>query len=135
MEAVKPSKHELRQVYYISQEIRNLQRVIEEAREIGVKSQSIDGMPHSVTNTINVPTEDEALRIVSLMEQVEQLKDRCMREKEKIMHYILKMDDSRMRQIVLLRCIELRSWKDVAEHLGAGITAETCRQAFNREFR
>ena len=135
MDVTKPTKRELNQVYYINREIDNLQRLIDRQADADVKSPVPDGMPHSVTNVPGKPTEAAALKLAELQEQLEMLQDRCRETKRDIMAYVMSMDDSFMRQIVILRCVELMSWKDVASYIGGNNSAESCRVAFYREFK
>lgn len=92
-------------------------------------------MPAAKTNVPGKPTEQAAIRLADLHEQLEELQERCRQSKAIIMHYIKEMDDSYMRQIVAMRCLEMMKWEDVAEHIGGNNTAESCRQAFNRAFK
>lgn len=134
MSIVKPTKRELNQVYYINREIENLQRLIDRYSDTEIKSPVADGMPHSVTNVPGKPTETAAIKLAELQEQMEKLQEKCRSTKRNIMSYVMSMDDSFMRQIVVMRCIELMSWKDVACMIGGNNTAESCRVAFYREF-
>ena len=49
--------------------------------------------------------------------------------------YIYSIHDSEMRNILLFYCIDRKSWKEVADAMGEGYTAETCRQKFSRFMR
>lgn len=99
-----------------------------------IQSQQITGMPHANTNVPSDPTADAGIKIADIRMQIEYLRERCREEKAKIWAYIIHMEDSRMRQIVMLRCIELLSWEDVADRIGGGNSAATCKMAFYREF-
>ncbi len=46
--------------------------------------------------------------------------------------FIASVDDSRMRRIINLRCIEGYSWNKVADYIGGGNTEDSVRMAFNR---
>ena len=129
-----PTREELNQAYYISKEIENLQTLIDKYSSVDIKAVSADGAPHSKTNTPGRPTEDAALQIVDLKEQLEQLQERCRQAKVRIVRYIMQIDDSRMRQIVTLRCLEYMQWDEIADCLGGNNTAITCRVAFYRWF-
>lgn len=129
----KPTREKLYQAYYINQEIKNLQWMLERSGT-DIQSQQITGMPHANTNVPSDPTADAGIKIADIRMQIEYLRERCREEKAKIWAYIIHMEDSRMRQIVMLRCIELLSWEDVADRIGGGNSAATCKMAFYREF-
>lgn len=49
--------------------------------------------------------------------------------------YIDSLQDSEMRRILKYRCIDNMDWQSVAEKMGAGYTAESCKQRFSRFLR
>lgn len=134
MDIEKPTKKKLNQVYYLTREIENLQQIIDKSDAADLRSPVTDGMPHSATNVPGKPTETTAIKLADLRDQIEDLQSKCKQAKQEIMSYVMSMNDSYMRQIVIMRCMELMSWREVAEHIGGNNTAETCRQAFHREF-
>ena len=129
----KPTRDQLSQAYYIDREIKILQSMLERS-STDVKAQQITGMPHANTNVPSDPTAEAGIKLADIRNQIECLHERCKEEKAKIWSFIVKMEDSRMRQIVMLRCIELLSWEEVADRIGGGNSAATCKMAFYREF-
>lgn len=49
--------------------------------------------------------------------------------------YIYSTDDSELRRILEFYCIDRKNWKEVAEEMGEGYTAEACKQAYSRFMR
>ena len=128
----KPSKKELNEVYYLEREIHNLQRLLNQSAN-NVKSPTLSKAPAKSSVPSN-PTAETATKLADISLQVEELQDACRLARARIMGYITHIEDSRMRQIVTMRCLELKSWDEIAEALGGHNTATTCRVAFHREF-
>lgn len=63
-----------------------------------------------------------------LSRRVEELLDLL----EEINEYIESIDDSLIRQIIILRYIKGLTWDQVAVHIGGGNTADSVRMALNR---
>lgn len=63
-----------------------------------------------------------------LSRRVEELLDLL----EEINEYIESIDDSLIRQIIILRYINGLTWDQVAAHIGGGNTADSVRMALNR---
>lgn len=63
-----------------------------------------------------------------LSRRVEELLDLL----EEINEYIKSIDDSLIRQIIILRYINGLTWDQVAAHIGGGNTADSVRMALNR---
>ncbi len=49
--------------------------------------------------------------------------------------YIYSLEESELRNILLFSCIDGMNWKEVAESMGEGYTAEACKQKFSRFMR
>lgn len=49
--------------------------------------------------------------------------------------YIYNLNDSEIRNILLYYCIDRKSWKEVAELMGEGYTAEACKKNYSRFLR
>lgn len=49
--------------------------------------------------------------------------------------YIYTIQESEIRNILLYYCIDRKSWKEVAEAMGEGYTAEMCKQKYSRFMR
>lgn len=49
--------------------------------------------------------------------------------------YIYSLNDSELRNLLLFSCVDRKNWKEVAESMGEGYTAEACKQMFSRFMR
>lgn len=96
------------------------------------KSARITGMPAARTNVPKRPTEEKAIDLGEIATIIELLKFRCEEKKKEIYQMIQSVEDSQLRQIIVLRCIKLKRWKEVAKELGGPNNAEQCRQIFHR---
>ena len=103
-----------------------------EEMELGTKGVQITGMPVAKTNIPRRPTEEKALDLGELSLLIEQLRYQCEVKKREIYQWIRTVEDSQLRQIIILRCIKLKTWKEVARELGGPNNAEQCRQIFHR---
>lgn len=125
------TKKELGQVYYLTREIRMYEQELKEL-EPEAKSAQITGMPAAKTNVPKRPTEEKAIDLGELATIIELLKFQCEEKKKEIYQMIQSVEDSQLRQIIVLRCIKLLSWKDVAKELGGPNNPEQCRQMYHR---
>lgn len=107
------TKRELTQLYYLKQELK--QEVVRLAKlELSA-----------------APTEemDETRRVIKLKkEQAEIQYQRTVRE-------IMGIDDALLRQIFLMRHIDLLSWTAIAMRIGGGNTPDGVRKAHDRYIR
>ncbi len=71
-------------------------------------------------------------RIRNLQILVAANKERCERELSLIMHYIARIDDSIIRQIVLLKYAKQMTWENVAAAIGGNNKAESLRKKLER---
>ena len=55
-----------------------------------------------------------------------------MREMERLTNYIYGIDDSQIRQVLILRFVEGRTWDAVAAKMGYGYTKEQLRKKVER---
>lgn len=130
----KPTKKELLQVYYLEREIINIQNMIDDIKNSSFNSKVKDSIPTGRTNVFKDYTGEQATIIADLSAKLERLKHMRLIEKINIVEYIKGIEDSRLRQIVMLRCIKLMSWQEVANHIGGGNTAANCCVTFHRAF-
>lgn len=63
---------------------------------------------------------------------IEHLADMCERRINIITHHIATIDDSRLKQIVELRCVDDLSWIQIGHRMHS--TADACRMTFNRAY-
>lgn len=75
-----------------------------------------------------------AMKVSEQQAYVEELEEECFNEFVKLFKYICSLDDSHMRLIITLRCVDLLSWRDVAHWMGGGETEYSAKQAYIRHF-
>ena len=64
--------------------------------------------------------------------KVEGMLARAKAERQELLRYISAVGDSRMRQILILRDIERKSWVQVAMEIGGGNTEDSVKKAYYR---
>ena len=125
-------KKQLSQIYWLNKEQKMWQRELDRINNQSLaKGQdftkviphgsSTEGKPEQVTVTL-----EELKRLID--EQTQKIEA----EKQKMMQYILTLEDSQLRQIILYRCVCLFPWKVVATEIGGGNTADSVRKRFER---
>lgn len=110
---------QLEKVYILKQELKMWELRLEELRaDMATDSVNYDGMPHSVTNNNNSPTERKAIEIA---DHVKAIHDTALELRQAIMDvecYIQGIKDSLMRQILERRCIWCQTWEQIGDALG-----------------
>lgn len=124
------NKRDLKQVYYVKKEITMWQEKLKELEDISLKSPKLDGMPRAPGKSN--PTANKAEEIAEIKEIIEELEYRALKEAKRIYEYIRDLDDSLVRQIIIYRCIELKSWAEVADAIGGGNTEDSVRKRYER---
>lgn len=95
-------KSELQQIYYIKREIADLDKLIASSGGGELQAQRLK----------------RASELLAAAERVER--------------FISTIPDSLTRQIVELRCVKCCKWRDVAQKVGGGNTADGVRKIFKR---
>lgn len=126
------NKRDLKQVYYIKKEITMWQEKLKELEDISLKSPKLDGMPRAPGKSD--PTASKAEEIAEAKEIIEELEYRTLKEAKRIYEYIRDIDDSLLRQIIIYRCVELKTWAEVADAIGGGNTEDSVRKRYERHF-
>lgn len=125
-------KKQLSQIYWLNKEQKMWQRELDRINNQSLaKGQdftkviphgsSTEGKPEQVT-----VTQEELKRLID--EQTQKIEV----EKQKMMQYILTLEDSQLRQIIHYRCVCLFPWEVVATEIGGGNTADSVRKRFER---
>lgn len=127
------TREEVSQIYYLNQEIEELQRKLKELRGSGLQSPKIDGMPKAPGRKSS-PTEKKGVAEADLELQIESLLHEVKRKQREIFEYIRSLDDSLIRMIITFRCVNLCTWEQVADKIGGPTTADSARMAFKRHF-
>lgn len=127
------TKHELSQIYYLDKELKQWKRLLQQ-EQLGseIKPQQITGLPSG--NGKSDITANKAIKISNMEQIINGIMANIQIKKERIMTYIITIDDSFIRQIMLNRHVELMSWCRVANEIGGGNTADSVRMAHQRFF-
>lgn len=127
------TRKELERIFYLKRELRMWERRYNELiADMSQDSASADGMPYSQTNKITRPTESKAIQIADHAELIRGKAAEIRVAIREVEAFIVGIEDPFVRQIVELRCIELKSWNDIADQCEDGTTAEAVRQTYNR---
>ena len=131
MQREKVSKKELSQLYYLSREIEQDRKRLEELEAAAQGStQQITGMPRAAGFGDKVGK--YAAEIAVLKGMIEQKLQRCWHELKRLNRYIASVEDSQMRQILTLRYINHMTWQQVASAMGNYNTADNLRMQHNK---
>ena len=99
-------------------------------RESYTKSPQMTGMPGS--GKLPDPTAERAIKEAKIMERIERMVQEQQEESDRVMSWILKIDDPMIRTMMHARYIRGKSWNAVAHILGGYNTAESVRQMHSR---
>lgn len=125
------TKDELKQIFYLNQEIKMWQRELERLQYKSIiKGQEITGMPF-VTGTSD-KVGDLVTRIVDTEVVIRGLLARVQIERRKVIEYIDGIDDSMMRQIIFLRNVSCMNWNQIATEIGGYNTEDSIRKMYDR---
>ena len=118
------------QLLYLRKEISIEQKRLEELEKaIKIQTVSLPDIPNMYLQTL-----DKEMLVE--MEQCKQLIEVCMKksiqEYKKLIVYVFQIDDSMIRQIILLRFIQGLTWIQVAREIGGGNSADSVRMMVKR---
>ena len=126
------TKKELEQIYYITREINMWQRELDSLKtKSKVSSPALTGMPEG-KGTTGDRVGNNATRIAYLEQKIKDKKSDLEILRISITEYIMSIDDSLIRQIIKLRCIDLKTWTKIAIAVGGYNTADSVRMIYNR---
>lgn len=94
------------------------------------KSPQMTGMPGS--GKLPDPTAERAMKEEKVMKRLELMVAEQQREADRIMEWILQIDDPMIQTLMHARYIREKSWTAVAHILGGYNTAESVRQIHSR---
>lgn len=127
------SIRELSQLYFLNREIEREKRRLAnlEAAATGITA-NIKGLPH-----IGAVSDKTALagEIADCKAVIEAKVKASIAEYNRLNRYIATVDDSLMREILILRFVEGLSWEDVAYNIGGGNKAESVKKRCYRFFK
>lgn len=126
------TKEELSSIYYIRQEIKMWEEQLEllTCKAQG-KAMRLTGMPFVPNSGIGDQMADIAVRKADITELIERKKERLQQEQKKIIEWIMTIDDTFIRQIMLYRHVRCYTWQEVADQIGH-TTAESVRKQHDR---
>ena len=105
---------ELNELYWLNKEVEDLESRIKELTFLSASVLSDE--PHAKGNK-NEPTQKLAFQIIKLKNRLHETQLLILEEKEKLERFIETVPDSKMRSILRLRCIDLKSYKEIGSIL------------------
>lgn len=126
------TKEELSSIYYIRQEIKMWEEQLEllTCKAQG-KAMRLTGMPFVPSSGTGDQMADIAVRKADITDLIERKKERLQQEQKKIIEWIMTIDDTFIRQIMLYRHVRCYTWQKVADQIGH-TTAESVRKQHDR---
>lgn len=125
------TKKDLQKLKYLDSDLRVLRRHLRQLEaSLGISAMPSDGQPHG--NKIGRPTEERALQLAHIVDQIRNREAMIAKVKREVWAFVLTLDDPLLRQIIILRFIDGKSWYKVAEEVGGDVSADGCRMIFNR---
>lgn len=112
---------------------RNKKRLAEISACLDPAGMDFSGMPRS-GSTRNVTADNLAL-YVDLKKEIEEQQAEYLRKQVEIEHFIGTVDDLYIRRIISYHFIDHLTWRQTAQRIGGGNTADSARKAFNRYFK
>ena len=125
------TKKDLKQIKYLNSELRSLREHLQELEaQIGISSMPQDGQPKG--NKIGRPVEAQAILLAETITLIREHEKKIQTLKDEIWGYIAGRDDALLRQIIMLRFVDGKSWASVAISIGGNMTPDNCRKIFER---
>lgn len=100
--------------------------------EGGWQSFNIEGIPVVEYEKKKTDLLTQKLMLNQRKSTLEILEFDLLQKTNEVEEFIASVEDSRMRRIINLRCIENLSWCEIARHIGGGNTEDSIRMTFNR---
>lgn len=127
------TRKELEKIYWLKRELKMWEdRLHELEADMSPDTPAADGMPHSVTNKINSPTEDKAIMIADHYSIISGKAAELRIAIKEVETFIVNIEDPIAKQIIEYRCVKLNLWEEVADKMGKQYTAENVRQIYHR---
>lgn len=125
------TKKQLQQLRYMDADLRLLRSHLRELEaSIGITAAPADGQPRG--NKIGSPTEAQAIQISDQIEKIRKLEKKILAARIEAWDFISTIEDPLLRQIIIHRFVDGKSWVKVADAIGGSATADSCRMIFNR---
>jgi len=127
---------ELSQIYYLKKEMKFIIERLEELQTRATKvTSNISAQPTGSGGFAGASFENNVDKRIELEKRLAELKQRINTETLRIQDYIYNIDDSLMRMIITLRCINCYSWVKVAMTIGGNNTADGVKMMYHRYIR
>jgi hypothetical protein len=125
------NKRDLSQLFWLNREIEELQRRLDELEMLATSCTShITGMPKSVGVVDKLAK--YSIEIADLRALLDLNLKKCFYELNRLNRYIDGVADGQVRLILSLRYVNGLGWRQIADSIGNGYTADTIRKAHDR---
>ena len=125
------TKKELSELYWLNREIEEEQRKLDELEAAATNcTAKITGLPHVAGTHDKIG--DLSILIAEQRELIKSKIERSKKEYERLNSYIESVSNSQMRMILSLRYVNGLSWKQIADNIGVGNTADAIRKKHDR---
>ena len=125
------TRHDLQQIRHLNNEILILREHLAELElQIGCGAIAQDGQPKG--NMIGRPTEQQAIKIAEQITIIHTMELELQELKLQTWAFVAALDDSLLRQIIVLRFIDGKNWVEVASAIGGNVTPDNCRMIYAR---
>lgn len=130
------TKAKLKQLRHLSKEIELLKQQIEGLETVVVTDKvkgSLSEHPYiETTYTIKGLVHERSAKVERLKKQLQRRVDELMDLRQEVYEFVETIDDSLIRQIIILRHVNGLQWEQVAAHIGGGNTADSLRKMHDR---
>ncbi len=96
----------------------------------GLGAQAITGMPH--TPGVSDKVSSLVIEIEDLKSRIDYLESKCAQERKELEEYIGTIKDDQTRMVFRLRFVRCMTWRQVAEAIGGGNTANSVKLICHR---
>lgn len=126
-------KQKLSQIYWLNKEKRMWQRELDRINNQSLaKGQDYTKDRMATGSSTGGKQEHVAGDKDELKRLIDEQQQKISEEEQRMMQYILSLEDSQLRQIIHYRCVCLLPWNVVAMEIGGGNTADSVRKRFER---
>ena len=134
------TRQKLKQIRHLKREIELLEEQILNL-EAGIVTDKVRGSlsHHPWTETsfkiTGFDREELGQKMERLKKKMQRRVDDLLELRTEILEFVEGIDDSLLRQVIILRHVNGLSWEQVAKEVGGGNTAESVRQMHSRFFK
>lgn len=120
------TRNDLEQIYYLSRELRLLERELERLRGRSLIASPLPSTSHA--SGVSDKVGDKAARIVDLERRIEQRKKLVA----EVYDFIDNIKDAQMRIIVKSHCVYQDSWNETLDKVGGEATSDGIKKRYLR---